>query len=374
MYSVTDEFLQAIRFSSRRRVSVDVYFNDATEPILTDIPVAGGSLTIDRTSDIRRSGSITISSDVLRPEDVLPIGIEIRIKSGFHLYTGGVELVPLGVFRTEDVSWDEGANSTFTVTFFDRAKAHQDITVMGTNVLSGTTIASALTYYNTFAFGTTGLVPSIIVDPSFNTALTFPGGSVVSGTHLDLLKKIAEQFGGEQYFNVNGDHVFGTIPSVSQTTTADDTVWDVDVGESGVLVSASHRTSRTDTFNAVGVYGATIDVGTSDRVYAEAVDMSVLSPTYYLGNFGKKTMQISNDMLTTTAACAAVASEQLKNHQGLARPVSFTSLWNPALDVGDLVLFTFLDGSQEIHLIDSLSFDLASGVMSGQTRSVQYVV
>lgn len=373
MYAVSEEFLQAIRFSSRRVTVADVYYGTELEPIMTNIPVSAGTISIDRTGDIRRSGSVTLAADDLNVNDFLPVGIEIRVKSGFHFYSGFTELVPLGVFRTEDVSFNEGSNNTINISFFDRGKAHQDITQLIQTNLAGLSMAQVLDQFNDYTFLNTGLVPEIIVDPSFDQSLKFPGGTMAQGNNLEIIKKVAEQWGGEQYFDRNGDHVFGQIPAVTAEVELTDTVWDIDVGETGVLVSAGRRTTRDGTFNAVGVYGATVDSATGDRAFAQAIDSYSLSPTYYDGKFGRKTLVISNDLLTTAEACSVVAYEQLKNHQGLAKSINFTSLWNPALDAGDLVLFTFLDGSQEIHLIDSLSFNLASGEMQGNTRSIQYI-
>jgi hypothetical protein len=340
---------------------------------MTDIPVSGGSITADRTSDIRRSGNVTLAADGLDVNDFLPVGTEIRIRSGFALYSGRTEMVPLGVFRTEDVSYNEGASNTIGISFYDRAKAHQDVIVMIALNLAGIQVDEVINFYNDYTFGHTGLVPSIIIDDSFNQNQYMPGGTRGTGNHLEIVSRIAELFGGEQYFDINGDHVFGRIPSVTPDLTAADTVWDIDVGETGVLIEAARKVTRANTVNAVGVYGSIIDPLLGDRVYSEVFDNYALSPTFYNGKFGRKTKTISNDLLTTSDQCSVVAYEQLKNHQGLAKSIQFKSLWNPALDVGDLVLFTFLDGSQEIHLIDSLSLDLASGEMSGQTRSVQYI-
>ncbi len=373
MYSVSDEFLEAIRFTSRRKTVVDIYFGTNLHPIARNVPVAAGTVNIDRTSDIKRSGSITVSDTNLNLDAFLPVGIEIRIRSGFNLYSGRTETVPLGVFRVEDLSYDEGSHNTVNINFFDRGKAHQDLVVLREESIAGMTGSEVIDKYTSETFDATGMVPSILIDDSFDLERKFPGGTMGTGNNLDILKKVAEQWGGEQYFDTDGNHVFGAIPSVSTATLLTDAVWDIDVGESGVLISAGKNVSRSDTINGIVVFGATIDNTTSDRVYAQAYDDYPLSPTHFHGKFGKRTMTIQNDLLTTSEACHVVADQQLKNHQGLAKKINFTSLWNPALDAGDLVLFTFLDESQEIHLIDSLSFNLASGEMTGSTRTVQYI-
>jgi hypothetical protein len=185
------------------------------------------------------------------------------------------------------------------------------------------------------------------------------------------MNMIALTLGGEFYFNPDGAQVFGVIPKISPIFAENVSVWDVDVGATGVLVAASRRNTRANTYNGVSVLGATSEGGT--RVYSYALDTNAASPTWFDGTFGRKTLRIEADTLTTKAACYAAATVQLQNLTGLSKNVSFTSLWNPALQEGDVCLFKFADGSQEYHLIDSLSFDFASGEMSGETRTAQYV-
>ena len=372
MYTVSENFLGSVRQSGRRQTVADLYYGTDQTPIVTNLPVANGTVNIDREGDLRRSGNITIASDGLNLNQFLPTGIEIIIRSGFNFYTGTTELVPLGIFRVEDLSFNEGSYNSVDLTFYDRGRALQDVQAIVDNSVAGDTYATVLNHIINYIFINTGIIPTVISD--YDLDLKFPGGTMLDGSYLDTVKKIAESLGGEQYFDVNGDLRIGIIPSVTTATDFSESVWDIDIGETGVLISAGRKTTRANTYNGVGVVGAAVEGALgNDRVFGKAYDTNPLSPTNYNGFFGRRTLKMTNDLLTSNEACANAAQEQLKNLQGLSKQVGFKCLWNPALDVGDKVLFTFLDGTQEIHMIDSLTFDLASGEMTGETRTIQYV-
>lgn len=374
MLSVSDQFLSAVRNGGRRKTVADLYYGSAVVPIMTNIPIASGTVSVDRKSDIRRSGSLTLAADDLDLSAFQPNGIEITIRSGFSYVSGGEELVPLGVFRVDKMNWSEGSSKTIHMQFYDRGKAHSDVEVMIPKSWSNQSVQNLIEFYNNYTFAGHGYIPDLIINPIYNTTIHHTGGTHGGANHMVIVKNLAEAQGGEQFFNVLGQHCYDFPPDISSTTTEEDAVWIVSVGDTGVLVEADRTITRDDTYNAVIMYGATIDNTEGTRVFAEAFDADPASPSYFSGPFGRKSRKYENNSLTTKSACQIAANSLLKNHLGLAKTVNFTSLWNPALDVGDIILFVFLDGSKELHIVDSLNFDLASGEMTGNTRSRQYLV
>ena len=369
MLSVSSTFLARIRYSHVRITVADIYWNGSA--LFVNVPIKSGNISIDRNADIRRSGTITFASDDINLVGLEPTGLEINIRSGVRYNNGDSELVSLGWFRTETYVTQDGVSKEMTMDLFDRAKVYQDIQTYSDSDRSGTTVLQTVTSLTNYAFFGLGYTPTTIWDSSFDQGKKLPGGSVASGTYLDAMNMVALTLAGEFYFDANGAQVFGVIPGVSPVFTDNTSVWDIDVGETGVLVSANLTRTRANTYNGVSVLGATAETGT--RVFAIAEDVNAASPTYFSGPFGKKTLRIESDTLTTKKACYAAATSQLQNLTGLSRKVSFTSLWNPALQEGDVCLFTYTDDTQEYHLIDSLSFDFSSGEMSGETRTAQYV-
>jgi uncharacterized protein DUF5047 len=370
---VTDRFLTAIRNSTRRISLADIYYSN--QLIYSDIPITDGTINVDRSSTIRRSGSFVVSKKNVDPTTLEPWGTEVRIRSGVQYTDRTTELVPLGIFRVEDIFWKDGQDSDITVEFFDRGKALEDAGMLGDRDMSGKYASEALNIVIANVWDHAGYTPSVLIASGL-LDIKLPKATVYSGTHLEMVAAVAEAMAGEQYFDVNGDFRVGKIPAITPEMTIDDASWVVDVGEDGdggVLIEAVRKHSRTETFNAIAVYGATKNDTGGDRVLGVSYDLTTRNHAGYFSPFGKKSKRIENDLLTTQNQCAQVGLQQLKNVAGLAKNVTFTSLLNPALDAGDVVAFRFLDGTVEIHLIDTLSIPLASGEMTGETRAAQYI-
>lgn len=370
MYSVSTKFLKTSRTSTKRISVVDIYYNNLI--IYSDIPIKEGTINVDRSSSIRRSGNLVVSKANINTDLLEPWGTEIRVRSGVQYTDRTREMVPLGIFRIEDIAWNEGQDSDITVNFFDRGKALEDAGLLADRDVSGKTALEAIQLAITSVWDHAGYTPTVTMDSTLNN-VKLPKGSIHSGTYLDLVQKSAEATSGEVYFDVLGNVIVGKIPAITPELNIEDAVWVIDVGESGVLIEATRKHSRSETFNAVAVYGATKNTTGGDRVSSIAYDLSSRNNASYFSAFGKKSKRMENDALTTDIQCQQVAQQQLKNFAGLSKTVEFTSLLNPALAEGDIIAFKFLDDTTEIHLVDSLSIPLGSGEMTGQTRSAQYV-
>lgn len=367
MYAVTDRFLQRARQSGKIKTVVDLYFDG--ELVSSDIAVIDGSISVDRGSNIHRSGSLIIGDPTLVPaikSDVLtPYGTEIVIRSGVVYADGTEELVPLGVFTLEVTEWDEGPESIPNIQFFDRAKVLQRHTFYYPKSVAGKTIQDAITYLVGFAN------PGYIVH--YDTSLAnpkVPGGTTYDGSCLDAVQALAESVSAEIYFDVNGEIQVVPIPYIDESASTADTDWlvNVDPGDNtGVLIDAKRGLSRSETFSGVVVYGGT--KFNNQQAIWFATNNNPSSPTYYNGPFGKAVKRIENSALTSDTACGNLAQAELRKVAGLAKSVSFTSLRNPALETGDIIQFDFFDGETELHILESFSIDFTSGEMSADTRA-----
>jgi hypothetical protein len=98
----------------------------------------------------------------------------------------------------------------------------------------------------------------------------------------------------------------------------------------------------TITVSRTGVYNSV--VFTSERqdgaapVYATVQDLTASSPTYYLGNFGRKPLLIQNQAALTQSQCLAAARSALR------QATAITQTWDPvsivpdaSLELGDLL-------------------------------------
>lgn len=385
MYPVTDTFLEVIRAGSfTPSTHAEVYYNGS---FVTEVPIADGSVSIDRTSDTRRSCTLTVADNSFVPTFVnsplAPYGAEIIIRAGLKYDDGSEELCQLGVFRIEEVTWEEAAGSLPQVTAYDRSKVMQDAKFLYPRDLSGKSAFTLLAHEGGF-FPPQLSTAAVIID-SFNLIdYNLPGGSIADIDRWAFMQTVCQGMGAEAYFDVNGNLLIVPVPSLDQSQVGSGSeVWTVDVGETGVLVNATRGVSRTDVYNAVAITGASGSSGTSPMGFW--ADYDSRSPTYWgppsampygpytLTPFGEAVLRKSNNLCTTAAQCKIAAQAELSNCLGLARSLDFQSVWNPALQEGDIIKIVYLDGTSELHLIDKLTIPLnADQAMTASTRTLTY--
>jgi len=115
--SVTDRFLKALRGSHLIATECVLHFPGEAEPVT--VPIEGGAVTIDRTAQVRRTANVVIPWSLRIGLDLgldlrtLPLGGYCHLARGLRFPGGVVELVALGYFRVESVTWrtsDESAS------------------------------------------------------------------------------------------------------------------------------------------------------------------------------------------------------------------------------------------------------------------------
>lgn len=376
MYSPLDSnWDYCIRQGAPRVSYADFYYPaSATEPAISNIPIESFNLTVDRLSDIRRTCELNIVSEELLAElkagfgaggSLEPYGGEIRIRHGMVVADTLNEItVPIGVFHVEHLKYeDPGARMSFELV--DRAM------VIKRKLYGFPRNGGGQGALDVIKHPITDLLPyaPLVFD---GDVLTFiiPGGVTHRGDMLQVVQQTAESLGAEFFFDVVGNARLTKVPVLTSSFSgAPD--WEIDTGDEGVLVSANHSVTRTDTYNRVLVIGVNPSPTTA-AVYADVQDNDPGSPTYYYGPFGKHDLWIDDNTLTTYDLCLTRANTELENHKGLSRNVSLRALSNPALDAGDIIRVTYADGSKAFHLVDSYTMDHA-GNMSINTRTEQEV-
>ncbi|MGI5245412.1 DUF5047 domain-containing protein [Dactylosporangium sp. CA-139066] len=370
---------EALRQSQVVKTTVDVWFNGS---YVATLPVTSGSVTIDRTAATRRQCSITIGDPDFVPtyanSPLAPYGAELRLFQGVTYMDGSDEQVPLGVFRIEEVKWDEATGSLPTVAAFDRSKAVADANFLMPADMSGRSAMFAIKQAVNDVIDC-----DVLFDPTLKD-YTLPGGSVFDSDRWGAVQTMANGMGAEAYFDVYGNLVVTAIPSLTQSTPQSAAVWTVDAGENGVLVSAARGVTRSGVYNAVAAQGVSTD-GNGAPPMGFAADTDSRSPTYWgpasalpygpyvRTPFGQVVYRYTNNLLTTPEMCTTAAIGQLANFLGLARSLDFTCVPNPALDAGDIVLVKYLSGQSELHLLDKINLPLGpGGTFGGSTRTLTY--
>ncbi|WP_282203896.1 DUF5047 domain-containing protein [Kitasatospora fiedleri] len=353
MYAVSARFLAALSTSHQIKVQVDAYYNGALT--VADLPISGGSVTVDRGSKVQRKLSLTIPDPAYLPwsaTDTLgPYGQTLVVSRGVVFPDGSTEMCPLGIFRVDEPSGDVDIGPV-TVTGQSGEVYIQDDRFTAPTSTSG---------YGTCVAAITGLiqasVPAATVvnltagarNPACPTAVWDAGSD-----RWDAVLQIGTAMQAEVYVDVLGRYVITDVPDISTALP----VWDVAAGATGNLVAASRKVARAGVYNAVQVTSENSSAGTFFT--ATATDTSPTSPTRWGGPFGKITKRYSSGLLTSTAACLATAQTMLRDATAPNVETSLSTLPNPALAAGDCIRATYA-GRKDLFLVQAFSVPLDVG-------------
>lgn len=390
MYPTTTVFQDVVRAGGYVRTTTASIFFQGT--FVTEVPISGGYVDVDRTATTRRSCNVTIADETFIPlfvnSPLAPYGAEIVINTGIAYDNGQTEMVTVGTFRIQEVTWSEASGSLPNVIGYDRSMVLQDARTFFPQDYSG---FDAFTFFNNIqvtlsgAWGgiaSTAPVP-INIDGSL-TSFKIPGGTILDSDYWGFVNQLAKSMGAEAYFDVHGNLIIAPIPNITQAQVTSTTpVWTVDVGPTGVLVDAARGVSRTGVYNVVAITGSS-STGASPMGWA--ADTDPRSPTYWgpasslpygpygRSTFGDSVLRESNSLCVTPTQCTTAAQGRLAEVNGLARSLDFTSVWNPALQEGDVVQLNYLDGTTELHIIDKLHIPIGtdSAAMTASTRTLTY--
>lgn len=381
MYTVSDQWDERIRSSGFRKVVVDVYdswngssLDHISEDTLlySDIQVESWDVKADRRSMITRTGSLISSDsrlvDALKALEPNPIGLEFKIRAGVIHPDGTEEFIPLGVFGIEAFDWSEG-DVAVRVQLADRSRrlelltgSTSTYTLVGRDSVGGLVLTSITPqdWLRAIFWSRFFTLPL-----DFDDTLTAPeyDSSEIqfSGSYLQNRERVAALIGAEAYHDQNGEGVLRPVPTVPPAATIADADWVVDPGEGGVLVNASRGFSMTDMANSIFVNGGPEDGGVAGDFQPEASgfaqDTDSGSLTSTVGPAGTISRTIDNGDLTTSAQCTLYAETILDELKGVPKSLSVTSVMNPAIEPGDIIGVTYMDGSVELHLVDTVTFD-----------------
>lgn len=383
MKDVSAKFPLAIRNSGRRKSTADVYYGGT---FLRTLPISSGTVTLDRSSDVRGSGSLVVGDPTLIPRvansPLAPYSIEIVIKTGVVYQDNTEELIQLGVFRLQDTNWTEATGRIPTVDFFDRMQGIQDANFLGPLDHSGWKVKTLLPKLLKDVYGTR---INVTIDGSLANP-KLPGGTIFQEDRVDAVNQCLSLMAAEGGFDSYGNYQVTPVKALTQLNTVADAVYTVEGGAYGTMQEAQRGVTRDGLVNGVTVFGATKSDGT--MYIGQAFDTDSRSPTYWGSlhlnaaghvvnvdnntTFVRTTAQISNDALTSNAQCVAAANAYLLANLGLARSLSLTAACNPALELADIINVAYLDGTNELHMVDSLSIPLGPGDYGITTKTLTY--
>lgn len=337
-----------------------------------------GSVTPDRTAEVRYASSVELLDAPRGRHGINSVSTEIRLFQGIHVPRLDVEWIPAGRYTIDrlkrtrlGVSLDllgredivRGAELPTARTIGpDTAQACAEQLLA--EALPGSPVAwrdgvKALTQ-----------MPAFVVDEDRWAAVS--GGADTSGTSTG----IAASLGAEAYCDARGIPTIAPVPTLQ-----DPVVWEIPRH----LVTA--EPSEEETAEGLrNLWAVTGDSGSGGKpigpvfrwdddpdslTYAgpDPVEDPLAPQRLGLPWVRVRTGRYSSALITSIDQANDVAGAQLANSLGVQASLSFTSVCNPAIEPGDVVLVEVAAGVWERHLIDSNPFTLGGVSMTCQTRT-----
>ncbi|MDP1877972.1 MAG: DUF5047 domain-containing protein [Actinomycetota bacterium] len=360
MFPVTAGFLAALR-EPEMKSAVLITTRDGIRLAATT-----GSVDMDARRSIGRTADLELTAtDTLTAAQVYDLvmtpGVEITVHRGL-IVDGVAELVPLGVFATDNAVKPRAASGSVPWAGSDRSKRIARARFTDAYPISaGTSLAAAGTALLQSRWSGTPV--------DFTNVLDVLAADVVydAGAESDPWKEAVALFADHGYdLAFDGLGVARALPVVDPSTV--DAVFDFGSGESNLVTGGETEGTFEFTYNGAIVTGE--GTGVAAPVRGEAWDDDPASPTYSLGAFGRVPYFQQSSILTTTAMCELAARTILARVKGRRQTVRWPSIVNPALTPLDVVTTT-VDAGRSRLVLDKMRIPLrASEEMTSIAREV----
>lgn len=368
MRPVSDRFLASLRGSHTMAVQAFVVApgQTGTSPTGTELAVLGGDVTLSARAAIRATLDLEVDGIGAFPDnasdDLAPYGNEVFVRRGITFGGGTVEWVSLGYFRIRSAGQDDAPNGPIRLMGQDRMGG-----IVRGRLTAPVQFSAATTYGDVMTQLVTEVYPWATIEWDDDVDTDPLGRSLIAEEdRFAFLDELVRGLGKQWHWDHRGVLVIEAIPDPL------DTVWDVDSGDNGVLVSMGREISDEGVYNAVVVTGEALDTEAPPR--AVAYDNNPDSPTYWLGAFGKVPRYYSSSFITTQSQALTTATAMLRSNLGVPYNVDFRSLVNPALEPWDPVRVR-IGTTTQTHVIDTLTVPLVNDqAMRGETREQTLVV
>lgn len=366
MYSTSAAFLSALKSSNMRTVT------SVTTSTGLELAVGSGSVSMDSNRDIGRTCSLEIMpTESMTVDDIYSLvrspGVELTVGRGlsWDVVTAGVsttvtELVPLGVFSTDEAEQSKSKNATVKWSGSDRSKKISRNRFLDPyQITAGTSLATAGTLLLRSRLSGLSCDFSNVTE-TVSATIVFDAGA--ESNPWKSARQLFADYGYDLRFDGLGTARAVAIPDPATQAA----VFDYGSGDTAMVLDGTAKASLEGVYNGVIASGEGTDVAVPVR--AEVWDTDPSSPTYYLSGFGKVPYFFSSALLTTTDQCSKAASSLLARVKGRSQQLSWPSLVNPALEPLDVVTVTFWDKTSTC-VIDSLTIPLgAREAMSAVAR------
>lgn len=335
------------------------------------LAITGGNITADQRRNIRRQASLTLAPETgfdLSVFDSVTNRCRLVIQRGIRFFDGTEEWVTIGTLAVQSSQRQLG-EGTLQVTGYDPSSCIDDFSLITSYVpvdaaQKKLTTVQAIQDLVDIALWETAVWH---IGAGIDTAAYPPDGTVFTGSRWDAINNLAKSLSAGVWVDANGEwHLEKTQ---TDNWVAVDTFT---TGENGVIVDGTSAQDRRDIYNAVPLRWEGPNIG--GLVFV--VDSDKDSPTYWSGPFGRRPSSEQRvDTVTSEAQAIDAAKALLAQYKGFSATVRFTSLHNPLIEPGDVLEVVVPDYRlHQLHVVDAISYQLAAGSMSVETRAVKNLV
>lgn len=366
MRTVTAQFLEAIKRSYTLSIAVEV-LDPADEVVVSNLPIRGGSVTVDAGSEIRYTASITVSDIAYLPrvptDPLAPYGNLVRIRRGIRYQNGTTERVPVGVYVIDQPGGDMDIGP-LTV-----ALKGKEVILQRNKLTAPYSTAGTTSHVEAITDLVAEVMPTQTIDSSGVTGDQTPATKAwdLDADRWAACRELAAAIGCEVFFDAEGVLVVRDLPPAPADATP---VWDIAGGDGGVRIGGEVSMSLSGIYNGVRCMSDGNGVDAAPPVSAQVVDDDPLSPTRWGGPLGHVLKIVKSPLYADFDQCNAAAVAMLPGVLGPNRTLSLRTFVNPALEAGDCVRVEYGDGTAERHTVWSISMPLSTaGDFAVGTRS-----
>lgn len=373
MYPVSNRYLAAIR-RPHTKISTATHRNLITG-VVTPLQIEDGTVTINSQSRVRRQLSLTVPNKQATWDALDTVGGEITVTRAIKYTDYTLETVPLGVFIVDQDQIGYGPGDTIQITAPDRwGKVQKNNFGLSRSSVPSNTASQEIKRLVEGAWpGSTYPFPGWAAG-SPTMAATTKVGSLLwdDGNRDNAIAGLCADNSLDVYFDATGLAVLRAMPNPTDTTPA---VWNIDAGQSGVMVAADRSRDRTVVHNAIIVSTSATDI-TFDPVEVKLTTAG--DPFAVDGPLGYQPTEYQSDSLRNSDQARAAGLTQLTINLGVAKQITLSAVSNDALDAFDVVqvLLPQIDRNTprpvEQHILDTITIPLTpAGTQDMQTRTTR---
>ena len=353
MINVTPSFLAAAVSGDQYMVTEAEIWTDPTHSggaqYLASLgTVTAGSVTEDESQEIRRTCQVTIASQGLSHDQLVPVKQgdllhplsrnELRLFRGFAYPNNTVELAPLGVFRmSKPVVADTGSSLTVQINGNDRSmRVTQSGWVNPYTIPNNTPIDAAIraALDSRFPGLQYNLIPSGFLLPATNFGTQVGTGQ--NDPWLDM-QNLAISGGYELFFDAMGIVTLRVVPDPVSSPPSG-LMFSADIGAvNPVTMQVGKTIDETQTFNGVVASSTASNLATPIQQTVWVTDPT--SPVFPQ-TFGYFPSFYQSPLINSAAQAVAAAHAKLQKLLTALDETTFTAVPNPALNAGDIIQVT----------------------------------